>query len=87
MRVIYLWKILRGYFKAKRKISNLPSVCNSDMELVNEFNKHFANVDTAYAPRSISSRKHNHDRKKDKSFILTKISPDVAVVKFHKIRP
>ena len=72
-----MWKTLKELLpNKKRNLANLPSVCNSDVELAKEFTKHFTNVGTASAPSSISSREHKHERHEGNKFIFTEITID-----------
>ena len=75
-----MWKTLKELLPNKKgNLANLPSVCNSNMELANEFNKHFTNVGTASALSSISSREHDHVRQECNTFIFSEISIDEVI--------
>ena len=81
-----MWKTLKELLPNKKgNLANLPSVCNSDMELANEFNKHFTNVGTASAPSSISSREHKHERHEGNKFIFTEITIDEVLDELNAI--
>ncbi len=81
-----MWKTLKQLLPNKKGNSTtLPSTSKSDMDLANEFNKHFTNIGTSHIDLNNSSTTCNNDSNASSKFSFTDITIDQVIKELNAI--